>query len=158
MNDISPESAAEQPPDNGDRQPNGQFAEGNKLGFQPGESGNPTGAAKGVIMFGTRSRLIDAELCSALGPKSPYAKAATRLGFKPDEITVGDLLVHATKVHALAGKAPYLVEDNNRREGRQPDLVAESLTTVRIQLEVDPGPEPKEASDAASESDRGVGD
>ncbi len=152
MNDLGPQSVEGQPPDSG-REPNGQFAKRNKHGFLAGVSGNAGGGPRG-IMFGTRSRLIDAELCSKF---PPYLKAANLLGFDPDKITVGDLLVHTAKVHALAGKAPYLVEDNNRREGRQPDLVAESLTTVRIQLEVDPGPEPKETSDAGSESDRGVG-
>ncbi len=143
MNDIAtgkPTAGNSGKSSRGGRRADGKFKKGNKHQFKPGESGNPDGRPTGA--FGRLSREINDKTPAAVGAKSPYVRAAKHLGFDPKKITIGELLVHSTKVHALAGKAPFLVEDNNRREGRQAD-VAGITQNVRIVLEVDPGPKRK---------------
>ena len=137
MNDIADESTANSGRNSGDpqRRADGTFKAGHQYRFKPGQSGNPSGRPPDT--FGRMSREINERKASDF---PVYANAARKLSFDPAEITVGELLVHAAKIHALEGKAPYLIEDNNRREGKHAD-VAGITETVRIKLEVDPGPE-----------------
>jgi len=137
MNDIADKSTAKSGRNNGDpqRRADGTFKAGHQYRFKPGQSGNPSGRPPDT--FGRMSREINERKASDL---SVYANAARKLSLDPAEITVGELLVHAAKVHALSGKAPYLIEDNYRREGRQVMDGGEVQTEVRIHLKVDPGP------------------
>ena len=136
MNDIADESTANSGRNSGDpqRRADGTFKAGHQYRFKPGQSGNPSGRPPDT--FGRMSREINEKKASAF---PVYAKAARKLRFDPDEITVGELLVHAAKMHALEGKAQFLIEDNNRREGKHTE-VAGITETVRIALELDPGP------------------
>ncbi len=139
MNDIADESTANSGRNSGDpqRRADGTFKAGHQYRFKPGQSGNPSGRPPDT--FGRMSREINDQKAESF---AGYASAARKHGLDPKAITIGELLVHATKIHAISGKAPYLIEDNNRREGRRVFEGGEDMADVRIHLEVDPGPMP----------------
>lgn len=99
---------------NGQRAENGRFANGNTVGFQPGTTGNANGRPKGRS-WASRSTAINRAMCSTY----EWSKnAALKLKLDPDKVSVGDLITHASKAHILRGQCAFLVEDNNRTEGK----------------------------------------
>ncbi len=128
------------------RRADGTFKAGHQYRFKPGQSGNPSGRPPDT--FGRMSREINERKESDF---PVYANAARELSFDPAEITIGELLVHATKIHAISGKAPYLIEDNNRREGRQMVIAGEEaqMGEMRIHVVVNRGPAARASSDDA---------
>ncbi len=105
-----------------DRGADGRLLPGHRYRFQPG---NPGGPGRPRSSFGEYSREVDARSAAAF----PWSRRESkRLGLDPAELTIGELMVHATKAWALAGKVGYLVEDNNRREGKVPEHIRADVT------------------------------
>ena len=102
------------------RDDKGWFLPGNSYEFKPGDPRiNREGRRR--AFYGVISQQIDSMPCS----EAPWAsRLATKLGFKPEDITIGEMLVHADKWNRVRGRVGYLVEDNARREGKVPDTIA----------------------------------
>ena len=106
----------------GDRGADGRFAAGNQYRFELGNGGGP---GRPRSCFGEYSRQLDARTAADFAWSRREAKA---LGLDPAELTIGELMVHACKAHAIEGKVGYLVEDNNRREGKVPEHIRAAVT------------------------------
>lgn len=106
---------------NGDqRDAAGRFLPGNSNRFKPGGVGNPTGRPKDRPLYGT----LCAEVTRQKASKFEWVVAlCEKLRLDPAKVTVGEALVHADLRNRVEGKVGYLVEQNQRSEGKVPDQI-----------------------------------
>jgi len=97
----------------------GHFLPGNRMGFQPGKTGNVKGA-RPRPHYGA----LCAEVTRQKASKFKWVVAlCNKLDLDPTKVTVGEVLVHADLRNRVEGKVGYLVEQNQRSEGKVPDQI-----------------------------------
>lgn len=101
--------------------------------WKPGQSGNPSGRAKGPGITALRQK-------DALRPAKdvPYAEKLCReLGLDPEASTIGDLAAAAANYHSIMGVVGYYKENLERDEGKVPDVLLENPLSALFDLSDD---------------------
>jgi hypothetical protein len=98
----------------------GRFLPGNDTEFKPGDINNPKGRSKDRPLYGTLCAEVTRQKASKFKWVTDLCK---KLDLDPAKVTVGEVLVHADLRNRVEGKVGYLVEQNQRSEGKVPDQV-----------------------------------
>lgn len=89
--------------------------------WKPGQSGNPGGRPRGV-------KSLTHELMHALDKpvkvNQPLAKLAENMGLDIERVTVRELLIYSTLVHAMKGQASVLQHVWDRIDGKVAERIA----------------------------------
>lgn len=104
-----------------------------------GQSGNPGGRPKGSVSL---TAILRRESLKAVASNPRFKRIAEKLGIPdPENLSVGELIVLATIVHAVRGQAKLIGDLWNRLDGKVPDRIAghdggplqvDQQTTARI--------------------------
>lgn len=110
----------------------------------PGQSGNPSGPPKGHVKLSARLKHQLAQPASF----DPEAKAlAESLGFDPDEMTIGDLLVRQWIRQALDGNHPPAAAIFDRVDGKVVEQIAMEGGPQALQFVLAEAVKPKEGEE-----------